>query len=332
MKRPTQHQAPFAPSLTIIGLFLLAGLALGGASSATPTPLHTFHPGSPDSPAWTVLALEVERAGAVAEVRLVFEDLRCPMALAFQFLQGPPDHPRAVAGMFLDYANGFGGHRVFVAEGSSVLVEEDAIATHPEDRCESVPSYTFRFRDLPQGRLHFIQYAAGVPFGSTADLLAPGGGIAVVGVSSGDSTFYVDTTEFSKGSVHAAVYSPGMESRTSYWAGGTLFGVEASAGRSAAIEFRDRPHFDFSPTAATLVSNATVTDPLGRVLTQPGRATVGGITGMGGWISSWESPWPLSAGTYRFDIHASAQARAVAPVTWKVSGADYYLPGEEEKG
>ena len=328
-------------------LFLIACLCAVGflhsgataSASDVPAPVHTFRPGFPDEPRWTMLRVELDRPGVEVWMNIEFTDMRCPMTWGFVWLEGAPGSARWLDTTVFDFAYGQEGV-VASASRDGTAFHRSSVEADGAERCPTSPGWNLRWTQLPAGELHLLVFAAGQPFASVASLRAPEGGLRVTGVASGNETFYVDATSFSRGDAHVAAFSPGFDSRPStapegsfwdpqgYKPGGTHGSAQVSLDRSASLTFQNQPLWGFINQAQASVSEATVTGPAGRVWTQEGRGMAGvdgaSVNGWGIEADGRRDEYP--PGTYEFTIHKSAGASRPTPAAWHVWGVDFRFP------
>lgn len=333
LKRLTHHQARFAPALATIGLFLLAVLAPGGASSAAPLPLVTFSTADPQKPSWTVLELDVPPGGASPKLEVDFVTARCPLVWGFIFLGGSPQAADVIQSLTFDWSGGTGGYRIWTDDAYPVELDESQMTAGGTDWCYSL-DFEALLGALPAGTVYLLEYTAGVPFDARAHLSfdAP---VQVVRSSQGDSTFYINSTDF-QGGAHVAVYSParqGFCDPLCSWSGGEWGFLDAGKDRQATHSFEHHPHFVFtSPSAGRgtsgSVTKISVIDPAGGVTTNGGATpSLGGYALYGGGIRT-SGTQGLPPGEYIYDIRLNAEA-STRSTAWHVFGADYWFPGEE---
>lgn len=307
------------------------------------TALAAFSPGAPGSPSWSVLKLEVSEPGRSLLGVIDDSDIRCPLTWSFVLFQGAFPDVTILGRMSVDFAYGHHGARVHTS--GPVVVDYDDMGHDGAEECPTGGGgIEMKFGPLPAGTYYLLQFKAGTPFPGHAVLTNPDGGVRIAAESSGDRVVYLGGDDFGKGEAHVRAQSPvacgypSADPSTGFcepgyrWAGGTTGGVDAGWGRSAKVEFRDRPYFSFGATTNLVgVANATVTDPLGRVHEVQttgvdfGAATVGASSMT---YTTRAPPDSYVSGEYVFDIRMNANTGRALAVPWHLSGVDYHFPEE----
>lgn len=318
-----------------------------GASAFTPavtageSGLHTFQPGAPDEPRWTMLKLD-SPAGGELGVKIAWPELRCPMAWGFLFFQGTPEEATQFRGATFNFAHGRSGVEAYTTAPRGMTFS--SMEYEGTQRCPSGAGFELRFPDLPAGPLYLLQFTAGTPFRATAVLSQNQGTFTILDASSGDRTYYVNSSGFQGGS-HVGVHGPPICVRPDvtqdslcdpccHWVGDTLFGADVSLARRATLDFQQHPFFSFGASARFGVANMSVTTPLGDIL-GPTTALVdtgaGFVAGPPSIHTEQTGPrW--AAGEYGFDIEMDARADPETGGPWRVYAVDFHFPEEEVEG
>lgn len=310
------------------------------SAGAEQTPLATFRPGAPGEPAWTVLKLDVMQSGASLDLMITATDYRCPFAWGFVLFTGEAPNVVQRASFILDYRKGYEG--VEARSTGPVAFDHSTMWNSGAKECDS-PGFRTGFAQIPMGTAYLLAYAAhgaDAPFRGDAVVSSPDGNVRVTASAHGDRTFYLDMMDFGAGDPRVSAHSPGfcvwpaLDPENNFcdpccwWTGGNAASADVGAGRAANLTFENQPFFLFSTSTSASVSNATVTDPLGRVKYVQAflSASAGGVAANAGgptYLSKVPSEHP--PGEYRFDIRFNAEA-GLDSVAWHVSAADYVFP------
>lgn len=316
-------------------LLAIAGVPQGVLATGDDGTLISFHAGAPNDPAWSALALDVAHDGAKPWVHFHWENVRCPMAWGVMFYNGTLPNVTPWASWWIDFAQGEQG--VLVHSSSDGGVEVSTMENDGAKKC-SMTNISLGFPTLPPGRMYFVQYWSGVPFQGRADLEIVNGGVTIVGESSGDRAFYVNSSGFSAGSQHVFVNSPGFTWPSShpqnglwtdnYWPGGEVASIDASFEREARVSFLHHPTYTVGTNVDFNVRNMSVTDPWGLVEYAQGATNTGGYALDAGNIWTRHGLLEYPPGEYVFRVNASIDA-GMHGAAWHASGADFVFPGEE---
>lgn len=331
-------------ALLVVGAFVLMLVPVPSSAADAPGLLWEFAPG--DEPRWTMLKLNAAQPGGKMRVDLTFTQLRCPMTWGFLVIEGTPENSQRLMGATFDFGLGRSGVEIQSAEPNTVSVS--TMQYEGTERCPGGEGFTVNFNELPAGPFYLLEFTAGTPFRSLATLSSSAGGISVTDVSSGDRTFYVNTSGFNDaGSTHAAVHSPPVcagpdPSQANFcnpcchWVGDTLFGADVGLERRAELAFEHHPHFAMRVSSRVEVSNLSVLTPDARLIMPiagNGVIVAGARVAIsGGMIEAvgTGAEWP--PGAYEFSLKLHANAHPETGASWHLFGVDYQFPEEQGAG
>lgn len=319
-----------------LGALLVAGallsLVVTPIATATDDLTLTFKHGAPEDPAWTMYKLEVTQPGVKPTMFVDFAFQGCPIYWSFQFLKPSADGPVVYNGVGFNFGNGYSGVDAS-SEGTPL-----AISTIHNDGAKGcfTLDWTIEFGALPLGTVYFRQARAGAHIDATATITF-GPGVSLVDQSEGFTGYYVAGHEF-EGGTHAQALSPRVCSLPSVSPSGVgceveqqagLQGADVSLDRHTELTFEHRPMFLFANKGSVQASNASVTDPVGTVVTNSrfADATVAGISVLPGEIMSTSANLP--SGTYSFAIDKSASVGALNSAAWYLVAFDFELPEDQ---
>lgn len=325
--RQKTYRAPLA--LAIVALFAAPLVPVSGADS--PAILYTFRTGA-DQPKWTILKLEVTKAGVEPFVELRTNEFRCPSYWSMWFYEGTPQNASSF--------NSFGIMTAVGRHGTDTYISTPAGNRHTDDMThdgsESCLWFDFNvdFGELPLGTVYLLHMAVGVPFEGSATLIADPSAVRIVGASSGASGFFYSETALGNGQgivAHGPPFCGGptevLDCPSEHYNPGGHVGAAVELGQRNSFNFKHHPWLRVTPRGSVVLANASVEIPDGRVkYLNHGDARVGDLEVNPGQIRITDMGYP--SGRYRVNVHQGVHVGALSYAGWHIVGADLRFPEE----